>query len=464
MPTPEEPKTRFTVSDYESIRNVSCSDDPCGNPVIVNENPCPDCCGGGSGEVGPQGPPGPPGPAGDAGCPKLFAGPLIDENEMAFEYLKGLRGYIVSLNFGGGVDSYKQASFDAIVSTLGPGEQGYISTANAPGNNADILGNSNVSGNSGYIYPIALQTTVNDIDYYQNEVKFEDFLRARSRYYTEDNNPDFFFTNRSGIANLLSSGTIDAVTSEFSAPYTFICTDSSMKESPNGPYNLANFYNLVDGVVNGTKLYTELQVSNPPSVTNLGDKIIDTEGAIQVSYDCESCIQPLGEDYKLTDTAQAEGCTYFVDTENGVLYEKETNEASPNYGRFRINGIPLRRQPTIPEPLSEKRDIVGIITSFTAASVNTPPTRWTYGVDEIQYDENQSKFISSGQTITSSAYNGAENNDTLDGIGLGQFDSFPDPTAFTMLPIAQGTVVNLQRIKGKYVFSIPNAYDGCGGA
>ena len=348
--------------------------------------------------------------------------------------------------------------------TLGPGEQVYINTENEPGNNADIIGNSNVSGNSGYIYPIALRTTVNGIGYYQNEVKFEDFLRARSRFYTPDNSPDFFFTDRSGIADLLSSGTTDAVISDFTAPYTFICSDSSMKESPNGPYNLAKFYNLVDGVVNGTTLYTELQVSNPPSVTNLGDKIIDTGGAIEVSYDCESCIQPLGEDYKLTDTAQAEGCTYFVDTENGVLYEKETDETSPNYGRFRINGIPLRRQPTIPEPLIEKADIVGIITSSTNASANNPPTRWTYGVDEIEYSDGQSKFISSVQMITSTAYNGAENNDTLDGVGFGQFDSFPDPTAFTMLPIATGTVVNLHRIKGKYVFSIPNAYDGCGGA
>jgi len=464
MPTPEEPKTTFTVADFNNLNTSSCADDPCGKPVIVNDDPCPDCCGGG-GEVGPQGPPGPQGPAGDAGCPKLFAGPLIDQNEMAFEHIKGLKGYIVSLDFGGGDSSYKQASFDAVVRTLGPGEQGYIDTSNEPGNNAPILENPNTSGLSGYIYPIALKTTgSNGYNYYQNEVKFEDFLRARARYFTNGADADYFFNNRAGIASLLSSGTTgdSEASSETGAPYTFICSDSSMKDSANGPYRLGDFFNLVDGVVKGNTLYTDLQPPNPPSVSNLGDKILTPEGGLGISYDCESCIQPLGDDYKLTDTTQAEGCTYFVDTENGVLYEKDTNEGSPNFGRFRVNGIPLRRTPELPEGGFEKEDLTGIIVGHQVSSNNDPPTRWTYTVEDISFNTTTLRFEASGNQKT--AYNGAENNDDIDGIGLGQFDAFPDPTAFTMLPIRNGTVVNLHRVKGKYIFNLVNAYSGCGGA
>lgn len=470
MPTPTPPKTSFSVTDFKNINKDLCDDTPCGASVVVSENPCPECCGGGGGgepgPPGPQGPKGDPGEPGSASCPKIFAGPLLADPEepidpMAFEALLNQTGYIVRLQLGTGSSYDTQQSLPADISVSGPGEQGYIPASGASA--GTILGTAIVSNTvSGILYPIAIKTDFNGIPNYTNINTFRDFIKARGN--DLQLNSDYYLTgdNRYLIPSFLN---------QIPNNYTFISNDRSVTESANGPYNLKAFKDLTNGIIGskdpqtgvitpGTIRYTNMDVVNPPSVTNLGKKIINEEGEVGVSYNCETCIQPIGEQYKLNSAEDAAACDFFVDTENGVLYSKDDDDPT----KFRENGIPLRRTPQIPELPNVSpppKDLVGKI--IAAIPMQDFTYKWQYFVQlGAQWDTESNQFVATGATVT--AYNGAENNGDLQGIGTGQFSGFGNIDDIKMLPIANNIVVPISKVGSVYMFSLSNAYQGCGGA
>ena len=271
-------------------------------------------------------------------------------------------------------------------------------------------------------------------------------------------------SDRADIPSLLTSdGYNDGV-------YTFISKDKSVIDSANGPYQLKKFKDLTQGIVDGVIRSDEFKSENPTSFTNLGEKIINSGGDIGVDYDCEDCIN-VAEENRLTDIADVGDCDIFVDTENGVMYTRDGNWPDSSTPKFKENGIPLRRTPVIPEPevypAEKPNTFTAIILSsepYPIPTASAPHFKWRYRFNEVTFNDTQKKFIpkaSETDYVNSWAYNGAENNGDLNGIGNGLFDNFPTGS-FEMLPIRPNTVVTMIFDAGKYIFSMPNAYKaGC---
>lgn len=466
---------KFTKADFLAAQVQNCSEEFCDVSFIVSGPPASSgggCCDCPPGPPGPPGPAGPPGEAGDASCFKVYAGPLFPDSgqgvdPLAFEELKQKKGYIVRLNLG--TQGYSQ-SYDASVVVNGPSGNGYISLSGA--NAGTINGSSQISEN-GIIYPLAIQKSFGEYYNYSSINTFEDFLKAKAGqegkvdldYYTKQEN-----VNK--IPDLLNNASTGGL-------YTFISNDNSVKESPNGPYNLTAFKDLVTGITDGSIKADGIKSDNPPSLTNLGRLIKKADGSIGADYDCEDCIKPKEGEYVLASDTELGPCDVFVDTENGVLYERDpTNWGEDGDGgpRFKEHGIPLRRQPVIPEipPPPEETTFLAIITGNTPFNQTLTPAlpapyyRWLYSFkpatfDTVSTSPTFNKFIASSSTKYDNvkAWNGAENNNILEAIGEGMFANF-NSSQFEMLPIRTGTVVTIKFAAGKYIFTIPNAYKaGC---
>jgi hypothetical protein len=462
MPTPQFPT--FGSDQFEASKKPGCASDACDVNFIINKPSTPtygntgDCCC--DCPPGPQGPPGPPGPTGSSEsiCGNTFAGPLLPPNEddidqKAFDNLISFKGYIVALRTQDG--TYDINNMDASVTTDISATQAYINPANGT-----MSGNPNISGEKD-LYPIAYRT-ISQVDpsitYDNYNPTFEQFIRmcgVRDR-----SNEDFYLTgtNRRTIPTLLNPQN----NSRISRTFTFISNDSSVVGSANGPYNLGQFKETASGVVDGTVTHSQISADNPKIRTDLGLQITTNDG-IGVAYECEDCIQA-PEENKLTDLATIGSCDSFIDTENGVLYTRDKTGEPPTgtsnwpsgIPRFNANGIPLRREPNIPEQFFRRKEefILATIVSSTPIFPTAPFHSWKYTFRKTTFVDGL--FIALEPLYEEFAYNGAEAMNDIEGIGEGLFDGFTGSAE--MLPIRNGTVVHMKKQGEAYIFSMPNAY------
>jgi len=463
---------KFTLNDFNSAKIEGCSNDNCDVAFIVSKavssggNGCCDCP---PGPSGPPGPAGPPGPSGDSSCVKVFAGPLFPDPEeeidpVSFESLLNTKGYMVRLNANYDAEEEgESAAFDASIITSGPGNQGYIN----PSTGAITAGdNPNESGN-GFIYPLDKVTTSSTgNDYYSSTVSFRDFLELKS---TKDSTPqaskNYLEADKTQIPSLLTGDGYNT------GNYTFISKDKSAIDSVNGPYRLKKFKDLASGIVGGSIRSDEFKSDNPVSLTNLGEKIINSGGEIGADYGCEDCIN-VEEQNRLTDIQDVGDCDVFVDTENGVMYTRDGNWPDSSTPKFKQNGIPLRRTPVIPDPeiypAPKPKVFAAIIKSsepFPNPTAPSPYYKWRYRFNEVTFNSTTNSFVEKTTETSynnSWSYNGAENNNDVYGIGRNDmFGSLP-VGSLELLPIRVGTVVTMTFDAGKYIFCVPNAYKtGC---
>ena len=473
MPTPQFPT--FGSDQFEASKKSGCASDACDVNFIINKPSTPiytdngDC--GCDCPPGPQGPPGPRGAngaSGDGACGNFYGGPLVPENtglidERSFAELLDYRGYIVALSTIN--NTYDQDEIDADITTYYNGNIGYISFVTGLPFGATLPPFSDEQD----FYPLAYETIgENGVSYYNHTPSFRQFLEmcgkrdsavtgGNSQYYMTGN-------NRNQIPSLLNPRV--AISPNLPRIYTFISNDSSVTSGASGPYKLSAFKSMVAGVV-GDSIFGSapdpaalgaVKADNPTPITNLGHQIAKEDGTIGVAYDCDDCIQT-HESNHIPDAGSLTNCDKFIDTENGVLYNRDpTGDWDNGNPKFNENGIPLRRQPKIPEiPQGKQRKeefILATIISSIGIATTAPFHRWKYTFQKTTFVDGL--FVTQGTTYAEFAYNGAEAKDDIEGIGEGLFDGFTGSTE--MLPIRNGTVVHMKKQGVAYVFSMPNAY------
>jgi len=317
--------TEFTKSRFNQVNDSGCVDTTCGRSVIVNEDPCPDCCGGGNGTQGPAGPAGPPGPPGlngrspIVGCGCLGTNPTDGGSGSPIQQqcIDNLKGRVVLSSTNINYYGQTTTSNNFFQVNCSP-TCGYFNVTN-PSQQQPALGN--FTGNLGA--PSTIVTGDKNI--------------VAWGYLGTGSVPNRNYTWTYGDFKKLNGLSADKLTASQAqqSKFTFIPTDSLFADG--GSINLAEFKNLVQGTPSEELTAAFLNdfpecatdgTGTPPGPKN--GQGADICGSIGGECQCEGC----SPENAFPNCDDLQAGDIFVDACNKIMY-------IAGEGGFPANGIPF---------------------------------------------------------------------------------------------------------------------------
>jgi len=317
--------TEFTKSRFNQVNDSGCVDTTCGRSVIVNEDPCPDCCGGGNGTQGPAGPAGPPGPTGPSGRSPIIGCGCLGTNPtdggsggpIQQQCIDNLKGRVVISNTG--IDYYGQTTTS----------NNFFQVNCSP---AAFCGYFNVTNPNQAIPPLGSFT--GNLGDPSTNVTGDKNIVAWG-YIGIGNVPNVNYTWTYGDFKKLNGLSTNKLTATQGSKFTFIPTDSLF--AGGGSINLAEFKSLVEGTPSAELTAAFLNdfpecatdgTGTPPGPKN--GQGADICGSIGGVCECEGCTPENA--FPNCDDLQAGDI--FVDACNKIMY-------IAGEGGFPANGIPF---------------------------------------------------------------------------------------------------------------------------
>ena len=331
----------FDLKRFQEVNSDGCADTTCGRSVIVNEDPCPDCCGGGGGGEGPPGPPGPQGPkgpAGPAGRPPLIRCGCLATNPTD----------------GGSGDPIQQECIDNITGRV------VMSTTSLDYFSSNFTSNSffqaNCTPTCGYFNVTNVNQANPALGSFTGGLGPSSTSLAGDKYIVSwgyigtGNVPNVNYTWKYGDFKKINGLAADKLTATQGVKFTFMPTDSLF--TGNGQIDLGGWKSLVTGTADpaGDLVAAFLNdfpqcatdgTGTPPGPKNgQGGKICESAGG---ECACEGCTA----DNQLQNCDDIAAGDVFIDACNKIMY------IAGESGAFPENGIPFGPEDT---PCPPKED------------------------------------------------------------------------------------------------------------
>jgi hypothetical protein len=326
--------SEFTQTRFQQVNTGGCADTTCGRSVIINEDPCPDCCGGGGGggegPPGPAGPAGPKGPTGPAGRPPLIRCGCLETNE----------------EDGGSGGSIQQQCIDDITGKVVMSSTGidYYSQ-NTTSNNffqdncfsgvGQVCGYFNVTNSNTESPPLGKST--GSLGTISTTLTGDKYIVAWG-YIGTGGVPNVNYTWKYGDFKKLNGLGSNKLTATQGSKFTFMPTDSLF--TGNGQIDLGGWksivtenpppsQDLIAAFLNDFPQCATDGTGTPPSPKNgQGGNIMDSAGK---ECSCEGCT----EDNALKPEDDIAAGDVFIDACNKIMY------IAGDSGAFPANGIPF---------------------------------------------------------------------------------------------------------------------------
>lgn len=333
----------FTKDRFEQVNTGGCADTTCGRSVVVNEDPCPDCCGGGSGEPGQPGQNGKDGKDGAPGRPPLIRCGCLPTNPKD----------------GGSGGPIQQQCIDDITGKVVMSSTSINYYSGKSTSNSFFQYNCNPGGNSGCGYfnvtnpnqaNPALGNFTGDLGTSSTDPSGDKYIVAWG-YIGTGNVPNVNYTWKYGDFKKLSGyDAVGKLTATQGQKFTFMPTDSLF--TGNGQIDLGGWKSLVTGTADPAgdlvaaflnefpQCATDGTGTPPGPLNGQGGNICTSAGG---ECTCEGCTA----DNQLQNCDDIAAGDVFIDACNKIMYIAGEN------GAFPANGIPFGPEDTPCPPKEE---------------------------------------------------------------------------------------------------------------